>query len=82
MLVRNTSRAGVFHFHPVTFDNGYFSSLSVCVHSILKEFKFKSSPLFKELLQAPQRLTGSSQIITSKEKKSIIEAIDDARPIG
>ena len=36
LLLRNSGRAGAFHFYPVSFETGYFSSLSICVNSILK----------------------------------------------
>lgn len=36
LLLRNSGRSGAFHFYPVSFETGYFSSLSICVNSILK----------------------------------------------
>ena len=41
LLLRNSTRSGMFHFYPVTFDTGYFSVLPICASSIVKDFKYK-----------------------------------------
>ena len=66
LLLRSTARAGVFHFFPVSFDTGYFSCLSICVSSIVKEFKFKPTSLVSEL-----------QTLSPK----LLQPIDPSRPI-
>ena len=73
LLLRNTTKSGLFHFYPISFDTGYFSSLSVCVTSIVKEFKFKQMPLFDEL---------KARCSNTKEgKKQIMEPIDSKKQI-
>ena len=47
LLLRNSGRAGAFHFFPVSFETGYFSSLSICVNSVLKGKQRNSSSISK-----------------------------------
>lgn len=73
LLMRNSGKSGLFHFLPVCFDPGYFSSLSICVSSIVKEFKLTETPIYKELLPSGR---------SGKAAKVHTEAIDSKKPIA